>query len=143
MNHHSQPFLERLWPSRSGPSDSYGWRAVLLNVVIVIAIGLAAGPDFIAAMEMTTLLELLGASLFLTAYSAGAKLMAHALWRVIRNFVLSIPHVSIINSRAPIGVKAVAFAHVAVSVVTWLSLAIAMGMFGQHVFHLAVDWTAI
>ena len=52
------------------PSNEAIWK-----FFIVIAIGLAAGPDFFAALEMRILLEILGAALFTTAFYAGGRLL--------------------------------------------------------------------
>jgi hypothetical protein len=49
--------------------------AAILKFLIVIAIGLAAGPEFVMAMEMRILLELLGAALFTTAFVVGGELV--------------------------------------------------------------------
>jgi hypothetical protein len=56
--------------------DAFDLRARerLLHVLIIVAIGLAAGPDIFAAMEMRILLEILGTALFLTAFASGARL---------------------------------------------------------------------
>jgi len=45
--------------SRHVSADDY------LKVVVILMIALIAGPDIVAAMELTTLVELLGAALFL------------------------------------------------------------------------------
>jgi len=45
--------------SRHVSADDY------LKVVVILMIALISGPDIVAAMELTTLVELLGAALFL------------------------------------------------------------------------------
>lgn len=82
MRHQWLAFLEFLWPSRFDPTASRERRTAQLQACIAIAIALAAGPEVFAAMEMTVLLEMLGATLFLTAFAAGAKLMASRLWTI-------------------------------------------------------------
>lgn len=112
MNHQWQSFLEHLWPSRSGPNDGQGFRITLLQAAIAIAIAIAAGPEVIAAMEMTMLLELLGASLFLTAFAAGAKLAAMTLCRAVYNIVIPAAQMSVLRSDAPAAQKALASVYV-------------------------------
>lgn len=103
-----------------------GRRLALLHLVILVAIPLAAGPEIILAMEMTTLLEMLGASLFLTAYLAGAKLSAITIARSVWEFVLPTPHVSVIRADASWRDKTPALICVGVNG-AWLLLAIAVG----------------
>lgn len=58
-------------------------RELFLKVMLVMAIFMMAGPEIIPAIEMTTLLELLGATLFLTAYSSALRLLAHDVGRFL------------------------------------------------------------
>ena len=48
---------------------------LLWKVVILLTIFSLAGPEVIAAIELQVLLELMGATLFMTAFAAGAKLL--------------------------------------------------------------------
>lgn len=41
--------------------------------LIIVAIGVAAGPEIFLAMEMRILLELPGVALFITAFAVGAE----------------------------------------------------------------------
>jgi hypothetical protein len=59
-------------------------------------------------MEMTALLELLGAILFLTAMAAGAKLVALNLWRAMYDIAFPIPHVAVVRSDASIPARVLA-----------------------------------
>ena len=63
-------------------------RKRLLHYLIILAIGLAAGPDIIAAMEMRILLELLGATLFLTVFATGARLALEPSLSLLENALL-------------------------------------------------------
>ena len=47
-----------------------------LKPLVVLLIVLACGPEVFAVIELTTLLELLGATLFLFAFSTSFKLLA-------------------------------------------------------------------
>jgi hypothetical protein len=49
------------------------WESAL-KVALLLAIFATAGPELIPAIEMATLLELLGALLFLTAFSAALRM---------------------------------------------------------------------
>ena len=71
-------------------------REALLKVVIVAVIFLAAGPEIIAALELQILLEMLGVTLFMTAFSAGAKLAFLNLVESLRNVLLPVAPVAFI-----------------------------------------------
>jgi hypothetical protein len=58
-----------------------------LRLLALLLIGLAAGPEIGLAMEMTTLLEILGAALFFTSFSVGARMLVMDLVTALRSFV--------------------------------------------------------
>jgi hypothetical protein len=58
-----------------------------LRLLALLLIGLAAGPEIGLAMEMTTLLEILGAVLFFTSFSVGARMLGRDLVTALRTFV--------------------------------------------------------
>jgi hypothetical protein len=58
-----------------------------LRLLALLLIGLAAGPEIGLAMEMTTLLEILGAVLFFTSFSVGARMLVKDLVTALRTFV--------------------------------------------------------
>jgi len=122
MRHRWQGLLELLWPSRSDSAASRKRRIALLQVCIAMAIFAAAGPEIFAAMEMTALLELLGALLFLTAFAAGAKLVALSVWRAICNILLPAPQVALVQSDASLPAKALASLYIAVHAAWGLAL---------------------
>jgi hypothetical protein len=62
------------------------WMAFCLAVAIVVT----AGPEVFAAVELTTLLDLLGVALFLIAFSVGARLLFVRAGSFIRGLLL--PH---------------------------------------------------
>jgi hypothetical protein len=101
-----QALRESLWPSRYDPVASHEHRIALLQAIIAIAIALAAGPEIFAAMEMTALLELLGAILFMAAMSAGAKLVALRVWNAIHNSLFLAPPGFVMRSATSIPAKA-------------------------------------
>ena len=112
MKHPWQDFLELVWPSRYDPIASRERRIALLQAAIAIAIPLAAGPEIFLAMEMTALLEVLGAILFLTAFAAGAKLLALSIWRAICRLLLPAPQIALLRSDASPPAKALALIYV-------------------------------
>ena len=138
MQYQPHPLLERIWPSRSVPHNDQGLRFAVLQVLIAAAIAVAAGPEVIAAMEMTTLLEMLGASLFLTAFGAGVKLMAIELWRALPNIVLPAAEMTVMRSGAPRRVKALTSIYVAGHAACCLALAFTTAAFVHHVVRLVV-----
>jgi len=68
---------------------SYGWQnqEPWLKLLAIILIGVAAGPEIGLAMEMTTLLEILGAAIFFLSFRVGAKMLLIDLSASARNFV--------------------------------------------------------
>jgi hypothetical protein len=120
----SQPFLELLWPSRYDPAANVARRMAMLQAIIAVAIALAAGPEVFAAMEMTVLQELLGPILFLTAFGAGAKLVALSVWRWFCRTLLPAPQVALLRSDASIPAKALALIFITVHALWYLALAV-------------------
>jgi hypothetical protein len=113
MRHHWQAFLELIWSSRYDPVASRERRIAWLQMFLAMAIALAAGPEIFLAMEMTAVMELLGALLFLTAMAAGAKLAVLNIGDTLRAIALPIPLPVIVRSDASLPAKAMAFAYVA------------------------------
>jgi hypothetical protein len=124
MLHQWQAFLELIWPSRYDPIASHERRIALLQAGIAIAIALAAGPEIFAAMEMTALLELLGAILFLTAMAAGAKLVALSIWSAICNIAFPVPPAAVVRPGASIPAKALALISVTAHATWCLAMAL-------------------
>jgi hypothetical protein len=133
-----QTLLEDLWPSRSVPRDLLWRREALLFIAIALAISLTAGPEIIAAMEMTTLLELLGASLFMTAFAAGARLLLMRVWTAIGRVVVPAPQLVVVRSAASAPVKAAALIYVAAHATWCLAFVFIVGAWGNYIFRLAV-----
>jgi len=112
MRYQWQTFLELLWPSRYDPIASYERRIALLQAVLAMAIALAAGPEIFWAMEMTAVMELLGAILFLTAMAVGAKLVALSIWSAIRNIAFPLPLPVVVGPDTSMPAKALALIYV-------------------------------
>ena len=122
MNHQWQALLELLWPSRYDPVASRRRRIALLQAGIAVAIALAAGPEIYAAMEMTALLEVLGAILFLTAFAAGARLLAMRIRGALCRVLLPAPQVFFLRSNASTPAKALALIYVTTHAAWYLAL---------------------
>ena len=71
-------------------------REAVLKFAIVTVICLCAGPEIFAAIELQILLELLGATLFMTAFIAGARLVLANLGEILRNVALPLAPVAFI-----------------------------------------------
>jgi hypothetical protein len=91
--------VESLWPSPSSEPASRTSREVGLRLVIILMIALLAGPDVFAAMELTTLLELLGATLFLLTFAVGFRVLGRAAFDSLREFLLPAEYVSLVKMR--------------------------------------------
>lgn len=63
-------------------------RELVLKVILVMAICVMAGPEIIPAIEFTTLLELLGATLFLAAFSTAARMAVQDTARFLADVLL-------------------------------------------------------
>jgi len=122
MNHPWQAFLEFLWPSRYDPVASRLRRIALLQAGIAVAIALAAGPEIYAAMEMTALLEVLGAILFLTAFAAAAWLLALRIRAAVCRVLLPAPQVFVLQSDASTTAKALALTYITAHAAWYLAL---------------------
>jgi hypothetical protein len=134
-----QTLLEDLWPSRSVPRDLLWRREALLFIAIALAISLAAGPEILAAMELTTLLELLGATLFMTAFAAGAKLALMGLWNAIGRLVLPAPQLVIFRSGASVPARAAALIYVTAHATWCLAFVHIIGAWGHYMIRLAYE----
>jgi len=123
MRYHWQALLELVWPSRYDPIASHERRIALLQASLAIAIALAAGPEIFVAMEMTALMELLGAILFLKAMAAGAMLVALNIWSAIYNVAFPVPPAVVVQPGASIPARALALMHVSAHATWCLTMA--------------------
>ena len=133
-----QALLEDLWPSRGVPPDLLWRRKALLHMAIAMAIALAAGPEIIAAMEMTTLLELLGASLFLTAFRAGAVLVLLRLWDAFCRVALPAAQLVVLRSDARLPAKAATLTYVSAHAAWCLTFAFIVVAWASYVLQIAI-----
>jgi hypothetical protein len=63
-------------------------RELILKLILVMAICMLAGPEIIPAIEFTTLLELLGATLFISAFSTAVRLAVEDSARFVADALL-------------------------------------------------------
>jgi hypothetical protein len=100
------------------PSNEAIWK-----FLIIIAIGLAAGPDIFAALEMRILLELLGAALFTTAFIVGGELLLTDLRTRACDILVPPAQRALLRSEAPVADKVCAALHQLFHLPPWLGVA--------------------
>jgi hypothetical protein len=71
----------------------------LLKPVLFVAIVVLAGPDLFALVELTTLLDLLGATLFVIAFAAGFRLAGVAALKSLRRLLVPPEYLMLIEIR--------------------------------------------
>jgi len=76
-------------------------RDSVLKPIVLIAIALVAGPEIITFVEMSALLELLGAVMFLVAFSSGFKLIGIAFYQRLAAIVVPDGCSSLLSLRSP------------------------------------------
>jgi hypothetical protein len=97
-------------------------RERIWKFLIIVAIGLAAGPDIFAALEMRILLELLGAALFTTAFVVGARLALADLRSRARDILVPPPQRALLHSEARTSDKLSAALYQLFHLPSWLGL---------------------
>jgi len=88
---------ELVWPVNGGPRAHGPNADRYLAPVVFLAIVLLAGPDLLAAVELTTLLDLLGATLFIMAFLVGHKMLAAAFVEFLRQLFLPSEFVTLLK----------------------------------------------
>lgn len=91
--------IKVLWPGRTSVAGRHVSADDYLKVVVILIIALVAGPDIVAAIELTTLLELLGAAMFLLSFAIGFKLFGFALLEKFRQLLLPAQYVALVKLR--------------------------------------------
>jgi hypothetical protein len=99
------------------PTNEQIWK-----FLIVMAIGLAAGPELVAALEMRILLELLGAALFTTAMIVGAQVLLLDLRCRAKYILVPPPQRALLGSDAPASDKVSAALYQLFHLPGWLGL---------------------
>lgn len=72
----------------------------LLKPLVVVLIVVVCGPEVFALIELTTLLELLGATLFLFAFATSFKMLAYSMLRWLGRALLPPEYAALIRTRA-------------------------------------------
>jgi hypothetical protein len=101
-------------------------REQIWKFLIVVAIGLAAGPDFFAALEMRILLEVLGAMLFTAAFMAGGRLLLWQLRSRARDILVPPPQRALLHTDAQFSDKVSAALYQLFHLPGWMGLATLM-----------------
>ena len=90
--------------------------------LIVVAIGIAAGPEIFLAMEMRILLELLGVALFTTVFAVGAEYVLLELRGRIQDMFLWQAQRALFRSGAGISEKGTAVSYLMIHGASWLGV---------------------
>jgi hypothetical protein len=85
---------DRAIAARRNPS-----REDYLKALVILAIALLAGPDILAAIELTTLLELFGAAMFVLSFAVGLRLLGFAVLEKSQSFLLPVEYVALTRTR--------------------------------------------
>ena len=80
-----QTLRELIWPSRPGSRRGSGSGDTLTTAIALLLIALVAGPDLFVYVELSTVLDLLGAALFLFAFAMGFRLLLSSLATRLRS----------------------------------------------------------
>jgi hypothetical protein len=88
--------------------------------LIIVAIGLAAGPEIVLAIEMRILLELLGVALFTTVFAVGAQYVLLELRGRIHDMFLWPAQRALFGSEAGIAEKGTAVSYLTMNWPSWL-----------------------
>lgn len=119
---------QTVWPARANSAGAP--REAYLKFLVIVMIALTAGPDAFAVMELTTLLELLGAALFLLTVGVGLQALGLSALHTLRKFLLPTEYVALIRSEKPSAVfhgvslvcrKLVIFCAVGLVAYAWIS----------------------
>lgn len=87
--------IKILWPNRTVVAGRHLSADDYLKPAVILLIALVAGPDILAAIELTTLLELLGAAMFLLSFAIGLKLYGFVALEKLRRFLLPAPYAAL------------------------------------------------
>lgn len=93
--------IKVFWSGRNRPISADD----CLKPLVTLIIALIAGPDIVAAVELTTLLELFGAAMFLLSFSVGLKLFGFAALERLRQLLLPAQYVALVAIRGLPGAR--------------------------------------
>ena len=95
---------ELLWPVRAIPRHGHVSRDVYLRPLVLLIIVLLVGPELFAVAELTTLLDLLGATMFLFAFAVAYKMLGIALLKWLIKVLVPGECATLMKTRAPTAV---------------------------------------
>lgn len=72
----------------------------MLKPLVLMVIIIVAGPDLFAFAELTTLLELLGATLFVIAFAVGFQMLGLALLERLRGVLVPLEYSMLVQARS-------------------------------------------
>lgn len=88
-----------LRPARQAPGSQRAPLDVYLKPIFILAIAVLVGPDLFAFVELATVLELLGAAMFVLAFAAAYKLLAASALDWLRRLLMPADCVWLIEIR--------------------------------------------
>ena len=91
--------VEALKSLQGGFIGSREQKDALLRPLLILVIVLVAGPDVFAFAELSTLLELLGATLFVLAYLSGFELLGISLLSGLRRVLMPREYLMLVEMR--------------------------------------------
>jgi hypothetical protein len=94
--------------------------------LIIVAIGVAAGPEIVLALEMRILLELLGVALFTTVFAVGAEYLLLETRSRIHDMLLWPAQRALFRSEAGIAEKGTAISYLTMNWDSWLGFVTVM-----------------
>jgi hypothetical protein len=92
---------QSLWPIHANARAGRVSAEVYLKPLVVVAIVLLVGPDLFAFVELTTLLELYGATLFLLVFFVGVEHVGITALKLLRGFIVPDECATLLRARAP------------------------------------------
>ena len=108
----------------------------LLRFGLTILIALAAGPEVFAAFELRLLLELLGATLFLTAYCYALRLLLERIAAAVRDILIPAAYAAMIRESPGLLGKTAAMGFVLSHATWWLTVVVAVVAWGQFMLRM-------
>lgn len=104
-----------------------------LRVMLLMVIFTMAGPEIFPAIEMATLLELLGAFLFVTAFWTALRMTAIDVIRTVGHLLVPAERLTLYRAaRQPLDGVAL-LACISGNTIHWLALVVVIGAYIRHV----------
>jgi hypothetical protein len=105
-----------------------------IRLLLLFAIFASAGPEIFAALEMATLLELLGTALFVTAFGSALRMLARDVGRWLLEFFVPPALAGVYRHGGGPWMKANVVLYLSARAAHCVLLAVAIGMFGLHLW---------